>query len=664
MTVRLKELELLIRKYDLEYYQNNRSIVSDAQYDSLMQEYRILRSQNPDFVPDYDALNSVGADVVEKFAKVEHLIPMLSLSNAFDSQDLANFVKRIQSYLLTDEFIELCAEPKIDGVSFTAHFSEGKLIQALTRGNGYFGEDITPNIKTIVGLPHTIIDAPRFLEVRGEVYITKQDFIQFNALQDEQFANPRNAASGSLRQLDHTITAQRPLKYFVYSIGKSSEEFVVTKQNDLISKLAEMGFCTNPTRATIASMDKAIEFYEKLLEQRNLMEYEVDGIVYKVNDLALQARLGFVGKAPRHSIAYKFPSHVALTKIKDIVIQVGRTGVLTPVAELEPVKINGVEIARATLHNYQEIERKDIRNGDVVALERSGDVIPKIIYVDKSARGSKQPSITPPTHCPSCHKPIQHQEGPIIRCTNYQCPDQIVERIYHFVSRECLNIEGLGKQQIRFLINNNFIKDQADVLLIKQHADNIMQYDGWGKRSVDKMLQSIEKALKECNLSRLINALSIRYIGKENSDLIATEFRTFDQFIQSAENQTLPNRLESIGGIGDKSIGGIKEFLAVSANMDVMHKLLGVFNPEYFCNNNGLLHGKTVLFTGTLDSISRSEAKELVKQLGGKVATSLSNKVSFLVCGKSPGSKLQEARRIGLKVYEEDEWLIYINYGK
>lgn len=668
IALKFKTLSKTIQKHSYAYHTLDEPIISDAEYDQLVRDYNELEKKYPEFAPKHSVTKVVGNVVAHGFNKITHSKPMLSLSNGFSNSDIIDFSDRIKDFLLVPKTPELFCELKIDGLSFSARFENGSLVNAATRGDGSTGEDITKNIKTIKLLPQYISNLPEVFEVRGEVYIDTKDFKNLNerqALEGKKiFANPRNAAAGSLRQLDSTITASRPLKYFVYGIGEVSEAFA-SSQQELLLKLSNLGFCVNPINLLASNIEEAIAFYNNVQEKRATLPYEIDGVVYKVNDFLLQERLGYLANAPRFALAHKFPAIQERTKIKNITIQVGRTGALTPVAELEPVSVGGVIVSRATLHNHQEIERKDIRIGDYVFLQRAGDVIPQVIKVDFSSRTDELKKFIFPTSCPSCasHVHIELEEA-IIRCYNIECPAQMQEKLEHFVSISAMNIDGLGKKQIQFLLENRFIKDAVDLFRITEEKFNLIcTKPGFGTKSISNLRISLEKS-KNVTLERFIYALGIRHIGEVNAKLLASFFLSANDFYQalltiSGGDKVICENINNLDGIGDKIIDSIIAFCEIDSNLKLVYDLINILNISEYRDNkkNSLLSGKTVVFTGTLTSLSRAEAKSQAEKMGAKVTSQISKLTDLLIVGADSGSKLKKARELGVKVISEEEWI-------
>jgi DNA ligase (NAD+) len=654
------------------YHEEDKPIISDAQYDQLFNTLLNLEQKFPNLVTSDSPTQRVGSKPLEKFSKHTHKAPMLSLSNAFSTEDITDFTSRVQRFLNITYFPAIFCEPKIDGVSFSATYEFGKLIVCATRGDGYIGEDITSNVKTIKSFPRIIIGAPEFLEVRGEIYIEKDDFEKLNKTQEEQgkarFANPRNSAAGSLRQLDSTITASRPLKYFVYAIGGVSEKFAST-QAELLQKLTDFGFNVNKL-GTLADSEKDLAgFYELVLKERNSLPYEIDGLVYKINDFGLQERLGYISRSPRFAIAYKFPAIIAETRLIDITVQVGRTGALTPVAELEPVEVGGVIVSRATLHNYHEIERKDIRIGDYVTLQRAGDVIPQITGVNLAKRTDNLTKYKFPENCPSCGAKVHIDPDEIVlRCDNgLGCPEQNQKAITHFASKNAMDIDDLGSKQVEHLVKSGLISNPVDIFFLKErNAASLTKLEnmpGWGAKSAQNLFSSIERA-KKVTLPRFIYALGIRHIGESNAKIIAREFKTAQNFLHNMlllanGDPTIYNQLSEIDGIGDKILIDVRNFFDTKANVDTINKLLQVLLIDDFHDNliSSALSGQNVVFTGSLEKLSRSEAKAQAEKLGAKVVSSVTSKTNMVIAGEKAGSKLTKAHELGIKVISEEEWI-------
>jgi DNA ligase (NAD+) len=668
----IKKLSEEIKEYNIAYYQENSPKISDAEYDQLFFTLKNLEEKFPQYLTEDSPTQNVGSHILDKFEKHEHKTPMLSLANGFEIKDIADFIDRTKRFLRTDDFPEIYCEPKIDGVSFSATYINGKLMTGATRGDGYIGEDITANIKTIKNFPRIITNAPEFLEVRGEIFIEKEDFIKLNQQQELQgkqiFANPRNSASGSLRQLDPSITRLRPLKYFTYGLGHSSMKFAGT-QEKLLLALASFGFQTNKIGKLVNSLEELKAFYENLLVIRNTLAYEIDGVVYKVNSFELQQRLGFIARSPRFAIAHKFPAVIAETKLLGVIVQVGRTGVLTPVAELEPIKIGGVTVARATLHNFAEIKRLDIRIGDTVLLHRAGDVIPKVNEVNLSKRNGLEKIISVPTNCPSCNSLLHIlPDDVIIRCDNgLSCPTQLVRSIIHFASKDALDIDGLGTRQIEFLQSVGLINNPIDIFFLEakntQSLTKLENMSGWGAKSVENLFNSIRDA-KRTTLERFIYSLGIRQIGQSNAKILAKEFGTVKNFINfmlllTEGDEEKYYQLRSLEGFADKTVNDIRNFFSCKQNVDTINQLVSILEIEDYENNtiSSSITGLNVIFTGTLNSISRNEAKARAEKLGAKIVSSVSANTDLVIAGEKAGSKLKKAEELGIKIISEKEWL-------
>ena len=668
-----------INQHNKEYYLDDKPTITDAEYDKLFLRLQKIEEQFPYLVTKSSPTQNVGATIQDKFTKHEHKQAMLSLSNCFSKDDLVDFVDRIKRFLSISEFPQIFCEPKIDGVSFSVTYKNGKLLTGATRGDGYIGENITQNIKTIANLPHSINDSSDFLEIRGEVFIEKNDFENLNTQQEKdgktKFANPRNSAAGSLRQLDSKTTANRPLKYFVYAIGYSSEIFS-TSQSELLNKLKELGFQTNSDGVLAKNIDEMLQFYSNQILTRDSIAHEIDGIVYKVNDFALQERLGYIARSPRFAIAHKFPAVIAETKLLDITVQVGRTGALTPVAELNPVKVGGVQISRATLHNFQEIERLDIRIGDTVILHRAGDVIPKITKIQLNKRPKEAKQFSTPTNCPSCNSKLHIDPiDIIIRCDNgLNCPKQLGESIKHFVSKNALNIDSLGAKQVEFFIEKNMIQSPVDIFKLEKLDSNSLQkiqnMPGWGIKSVEKLFNKIKKS-KRTTLSKFIYALGIRHVGENNAKILSKQFITSQIFIDSMiklekGDKEIFNNLENLDGIGHKILIDIKNFFECKQNINTAIDLLNILDIDNFIHNtkSSALSGQNIVFTGSLSSLSRSEAKTQAEQLGAKVISSVSNNTNLIVAGGKAGSKLKKAKELGIKIISEEDWKKIVKENK
>jgi DNA ligase (NAD+) len=659
-----------IKKYNYQYYTENQSEISDEEFDKLILELQTLLKDNPQFkFNDKDLLGSTPA---QKFSKHKHLEQMYSLQNAFNHQELEDFNERIQRFIgdFTKK-ITYCLEYKIDGLSFSALYKQGKYVLGLTRGDGEYGEDITQNISQIKDFPLQI-PHDGTIEIRGEIYLSHDEFRRINqtlaANNQKTFSNPRNAASGSLRQLDSNVTKSRHLKYFAYNIGYSDNS-LCSNQTEMLKLLNSFQFITNENYLETHNLNEIENFYNKVLEKRPQLNYDIDGIVCKVNDLNLQERLGYSNKYPRWAIAYKFPAHQVITKLNDVIFQVGRTGAITPVAILEPVDIDGVTVSKASLHNFDEINRKGVRIGDHVLIKRSGDVIPQIISVAKQERNGNESDIKIPTHCPSCGDKLNHSEIDVVmRCENeFHCPAQIKEKIKHFVSRDALNIDGLGDKQIEYFYDNNYIKTVEDIFLLeKNFSDKIKTLPNWGEKSAQNLFQAIEKS-KTVYLDKFILSIGIRFVGEVTSKTLALHYKTIENFITNLEQDgiILEHSLLGIDGLGEKITESICEFANNKDNIETiknLSKLLNIKPHKEIIKVESLISGKNILFTGTMEKMTRKEAKEIAEKLGAKICSAISKNVDLLVAGESSGSKLKDAKTLGVNVIDESEWLKMINY--
>lgn len=652
-----------IKKHNIAYYTQNLPIISDAEYDFLISLTRDLENKFPNLRAVDNVLETVGAQINENLGKIEHKVPMLSLDNAFEDEDINNFIQRVCNFLGTSSFPELCAELKIDGVSFSATYYSGKLSLAGTRGDGFVGENITENIKLIKGLPHVIEDVPEVFEVRGEVYISKEDFKSFGQNNPQvAFANARNLAAGSLRQLDTEQARLRPLQYLAYGIGFCSAP-VVNNQYDLLLFLQKRGFSVEPRRAKIVDFEGLQQFYNITLEQRDKLPYEIDGIVCKVNDFGLQQRLGSVSKSPRFAIAYKFPEILAITQLLDVKYQIGRTGAITPVACLAPVNICGVCVTRASLHNFFDINRKDIRIKDFVFLKRAGEVIPYISHVDLSKRPVDTIQICEPKLCPSCNLPVEFdRENAVLRCKNYvHCSEQVYQQIVHFASRDAANIINLGPKQIKKFQNLGFLQSRKDIFSLKDFKSRLLTIEGLGPKNVQNLLDSIEKA-RFITLDKFIYALGIRYIGLINARIIADECKNIDGFLHfiksfASDNKDMHPLFTS--GIGPK---GVQIFSEIACDDTQIHAIEDLVSLMKIKDYNKVVivdseyKGKKIAFTGKLENLSRLEAKEQAKRLGMHIVTNISSKTDFLLYGEEAGSKLDKARSFNITLININEW--------
>lgn len=667
-----------ISYHDAQYHGLDQPVITDADYDRLRRRLEAILQAFPDLADsDLKAAHSVGAAPLESFEKYTHSVAMLSLANAFSDEDVEGFLSRIRRFLnLPDDApIEIMAEPKIDGLSMNLLYERGELQVGATRGDGEVGENITQNVKTIRDIPHSLSGKtiPQRIEIRGEIYMNKTDFLSLNAQRqasgEPSFANPRNASAGSVRQLDSSITAKRPLKFFAYAWGDVNPPFLGTLETAR-SQIEAMGFTLNNPVKVCQSFTEIKAYYTYIQENRSLLPYDIDGIVLKVNDLNLQARLGFITRSPRWAIAWKFAAEQAQTHIRDITIQVGRTGALTPVAELEPVNVGGVIVSRATLHNEDEIARKDIRKGDLVIIQRAGDVIPQIVSVLNKENPERESPYHFPDHCPVCgayaHRPVDEA---VRRCTGgLTCDAQIVERLKHFVSRDALDIEGLGARTIVELHAEGYLKDPSDIFALPQRIASgeiqLRNREGWGARSEQKLIDSIQ-ARREVKLDRFIYALGIRQIGKTTAEMLAERYLSFESFKQemiSAQDKTSASfqKLDDMDGIGPSMADELIDFFKEAHNRSLIEKLcsyMTILNLEIKAKEQTAYSGKIIVFTGILEKMSRSEAKEKAKELGFKVGSSVSANTDIVVCGSDAGSKAKKAQELGVQIISEADWL-------
>ncbi len=671
----LAQLAKEIEHHRKLYYQKDAPEITDAAFDGLTQRNQAIEKRFPKQKRADSPTDKVGAEAAQGFAKVAHLVPMLSLDNAFAAEDVTDFIDRIRRFLglPAETVVALAAEPKIDGLSANLTYEDGVFVRGATRGDGAIGEDITANLKHVAGVPLKLKDGnhPARIEIRGEVYMSKTGFLKLNEAQEAAgkpvFANPRNAAAGSLRQLDSNITKSRPLQFFAYAFGAVEG---LTKrpesQHGLNEQLIAWGFTVNPRRKVVHDLDETLAFYDSVQKDRATLDYDIDGVVYKVDRIDWQERLGFIGRAPRWAIAHKFPAEQAQTILRGIDIQVGRTGVLTPVARLEPVNVGGVMVSNATLHNEDEIRRKDIRIGDRVIIQRAGDVIPQIVSVIDADGKGRGPKYTFPTKCPVCGSHVERIPGEAAtRCTGgLICPAQAVERLIHFVSRMAFDIDGLGSKQIQAFYAEELIKSPADIFRLKDKKDLLLKRGQKIDLSVDNLLRSIE-ARRQISLERFIYALGIPQIGEETAKLLARHYLTLDAWreamiaakdMESAAYQDLA----TIARVGPSIRADLIEFFDEAHNRDVVDDLAVLVVVQPFVPpkvGDSKIAGKTVVFTGTLEQMTRNEAKARAESLGAKVAGSVSKNTDYLIAGPGAGSKATKASQLGVVVLSEQEWL-------
>jgi DNA ligase (NAD+) len=664
-----------IAEHDKRYYQEDAPSVSDAEYDDLRRRYLALEAAFPELA-DADSLSrKVGAAPAEKFAKVRHAVPMLSLGNIFADEEVEEFCARVRRFLGLSEAAPLAmtAEPKIDGLSCTIRYEDGELKQAATRGDGYEGEDVTANVRTIKAVPNRLTGAPRIFEARGEVYMRHADFAALNARQAEAgkptFANPRNFAAGSLRQLDPHITASRPLAFFAYAWGEVSEPFATT-QFGAIEAMGRFGLPTNPLTKLCRSAAELLAHYRAIEAERANLGYDIDGVVYKVDDLALQQRLGFVSRSPRWATAHKFPSERATTVLEAIEIQVGRTGALTPVAKLRPVTVGGVVVANATLHNEDEIARKDVRIGDTVVVQRAGDVIPQVVEVVIERRPPGAEPFKFPETCPACDsaalREIDEKTGEadvVRRCTGHLvCPAQAVEGLKHFASRNAFDIEGLGDKQIELFFKEGLVRTPADIFTLRARDGKdrppLRDWEGFGETSVKNLFDAID-ARRSIALNRFLFALGIRHVGETNARRLARHYGDWEALRAAARPPDAAEELASVDGIGPVVAETVADFFAEPRNEAALDALLHEVTVESMeaVAAGHPLTGKTIVFTGSLERMTRDEAKAMAERLGAKVSGSISGKTDLVVAGPGAGSKLAKARELGVETVDEEEWV-------
>ena len=659
-----------LKKHNDLYFNKDNPKISDAEYDKIKKETIELEKKH-DFLKKIDSVKDiVGATPTNKFKKIKHLKPMLSLSNAFDKDDIVDFIKKINNFLnINKKDIEFFSEPKIDGISATLIYEKGILSKGLSRGDGITGEDILENLKTISNIPKKIEgkDVPNLLEVRCEIYISKKDFVKIK----DKFANPRNAAGGSLRQKNPKETSKIPLKYFAYGFG-AIEPMKFEKQSEFLKKINGWGFSINSLSKTVSGIKNIENTHQKIDNLRASLDYDIDGLVLKVNDLNLQKRLGNTSNSPRWAIAYKFSAEQAVTKIKDIIIQVGRTGAITPVAKVEPVTVGGVVVSNATLHNEDEIERKDIRIGDTIKIQRAGDVIPQVVSVDFSKREKKNKKFIFPINC-LCGAPTKKEiskstkkKDAVRRCLKgYDCKFIAKEKLKHLVSKEAFNIDGLGKKVVDQFWNLNLIKEPSDIFNLDY--DKIRDLEGWGDLSVENLKSAVNKS-KIISLDRFIYSIGVRHIGQENAKILAAFFISISEFSKLFEEKKTDNILNSLielDGIGETQINAIKNFFSNSKNKKINIDLINQLNIADYANKNedGIFSNKRLMFTGGFQNMSRSEAKSIAENNGGKVLGSISKKLDFLVVGdtKPTKKKIDQAKQLKIKIITEKEWNKILN---
>jgi DNA ligase (NAD+) len=669
-----------ISEHDRRYYEKDAPTVSDAEYDALRKRYGQIEQRFPDLKTPESLTLKVGVAPTGRFAKVRHAAPMLSLDNAFSDEDVTKFVDRIRRFLKlgADEPLAFTAEPKIDGLSMSLRYEDGKLVTAATRGDGTVGEDVTANIMTLKDVPQVLKgkSIPAVAEVRGEVYMTKADFLALNERQKaagkELYINPRNTAAGSLRQKDPGITAARPLRFFAYAWGQMSEMPAET-QSEMLKWLGRSGFHTSPIWKVCKSAEDLLAFHKEIGEQRATLDYDIDGVVYKVDRVDWQERMGFVGRTPRWAIAHKFPAEQATTMVRDIEIQIGRTGALTPVAKLEPVGVGGVIVQNATLHNADEIARLDVRIGDTVTIQRAGDVIPQVlgVVIEKRPKGAKEYAFPKLCPCPLKTPVVKEinsagEEGVRFRCSGeFACPYQKTEHLKHFVSRRAFDIDGLGEKQIDYFFEQGWVTEPAHIFTLEERNAKLKleQIEGYGETSVGKLFAAISSR-RDISLERFIYALGIRHVGETTARALARGYGSWQAFHDAAlavakGDEDVRAEMDALDQIGDTVIDALAAYFKEKHNRDIVERLtrqLRIQEAEK-PQTNTVVAGKTVVFTGSLEKMTRDEAKAMAERLGAKTSGSVSKKTDYVVAGEDAGSKLTKARELGVAVLTEDEWL-------
>ena len=652
---RINELIDLINYHNEKYYNQDEPEITDFEYDNLMKELIKLEEENPELKRVDSPSSRVGGKALDKFTQITHKIPMLSLSNAYSAQDLRDFDKRVRD--INNNGVEYVVEFKIDGLSVGLNYNDGVFDKGATRGNGVVGEDITENLKTVKSIPLNI-NQDNEVVVRGEVYISKENFENINKSQEEQglqlFANPRNLAAGTLRQLDSKLTAKRPLDIFVFNL-EYIEGMEFESHSQSLEYLHKLGFKVSPNYKVCNSIDEVIEHIEYWTKNRDSLEFDIDGMVIKVNNLKQRENMGYTAKSPRWAIAYKFPAEQKKTKLIDIIVEVGRTGTITPTAILEPVRLAGTTVSRATLHNEDYITEKDIRIGDTVLVQKAGDIIPQVVEVKKEERTGDEIEFKLPDKCPVCSEPTVRLEGEAaVKCINISCPAQIRRGIIHFVSRDAMNIDGLGESIITLLLEKELIKDVADLYYIKK--EDVVGLERMGEKSATNLINSIEKS-KSNELYRLINGLGIKYIGVKGAKVLAKSFNNIDEIINADINQLI--NLEEFGEIMANSV---VQFFREERNLNVIEKLkqAGV-NTENITDEDDsiekIFEGMKIVLTGTLPTLKRNDAKEMIESRGGKATSSVSKSTTFVLAGEEAGSKLTKANELGIKVIDEEKFL-------
>ena len=667
-----------IKNHDIKYYEDNNPTADDFYYDGLRRRFETLAGYFPRFPISIEIMGKVGSAPAAGFDKITHSEPMLSLANAFDREEVYEFAERVRRFLrLGSEItLELVAEPKIDGLSACLRYEEGELVYGATRGDGTIGEDITKNLLTIDDIPKTLTkQVPDVLEVRGEVYMTKNAFERLNMSQEasgkSKFSNPRNAAAGSLRQLDPSITAARSLNFFAYSWGEVSS-IKINTHFEFLNLFETNGFVVNDLTEICVSVDQVLSCHEKIHNLRDRLPYEIDGMVYKVNRLDWQNRMGSISRSPRWAIAHKFPAEQIETRLMQIDIQVGRTGVLTPVGRLEPVKVGGVLVSNVTLHNEDEIERKDIRVGDRVVIQRAGDVIPQVVRVNRNERSRLSEKFIFPTKCPSCGNETQRSEGEAARkcVAGLVCDAQAIERLRHFVSKNAMNIDGLGEKQIKSFWDKGWIQNPADIFRLARYRDELVKLSGWGGKSIENLFQAIDNS-RVIRFDGFIYSLGIPQVGQQTAKLLAENYIDIEHWQRAMVSCTEGdeaawNSLINIDQIGVSVGQDLLNFFNQQGNIDIVTDLASELNIESYKiqkTAQSKITGKTIVFTGTLVTMGRAEAKALAEKLGAKVSSAISQKTDYLVVGEAAGSKAKKAQQLGVSILSEQEWATMVDAG-
>lgn len=663
---KIEELRKKIKHHDYLYYVLNQPEISDYEYDKLYKELKELEEKYPEFITPDSPTQRVSGEVIKEFKPVKHTSPMLSLDNTYSEQEIYDWLERISKFVPTKN-LEFIVEPKLDGLSCTIHYVKGNLLTAATRGDGEIGEDVTLNVKTIRSIPLSLekkekIKIPEFFEVRGEVIMLKKDFEKLNKELSKNgqqtFANPRNAASGSLRQKDPKITAQRPLRFYVHSSGKIESNIKIETDDEFLELCKKFSLPVIPYYKICKTIKEVIDFCLEWQNKRDILEYEIDGMVIKVNQLKYREEIGYTLKAPRWAIAYKFPAKQATTILKNVIMQVGRTGIITPVAELEPVECGGVIISRATLHNFDEIARLKIKIGDTVIVERAGEVIPKIVKVVEPKRTGKEKEIEIPKKCPVCGSNIIKEEGEVAyRCPNSSCPAQVINSIVHFAKREAMDIEGLGESVAELLVEKKLVKKLSDIYFLTKQQ--LLALPLFKDKKATNLLNAIEKS-KQKPLSKLLYGLGIRHVGEKSAEILAEKFSTIDNLIKADLED-----IQSIKEIGPVMAASIKEFFSNKYTIEVINELkkvgVNMSQPKIEKKEIQKFKNMTFVFTGELESMTRNKAEEIVKQMGGNTSSSVSKSTSIVVVGKNPGSKYEKAKQLGIKIIYEEDFLKIIN---